>query len=150
MPRVRAGFETRVGDGPTRRALLALQRQVDELARTVALIPGVIASGWWRYSDLTTAPPAPGELRTDFADGNVATQGTIYLSVTDDDGLDWAIVSLGAGDKLAIRDQQGNLWNLTVDAVVDNTTYATITATITSSGVAPKKNARVQVAASLA
>ena len=104
---------------------------------------GAVLSGWWTYSSTTTGPATTGQVRTSSGLDTVGEQGTIWISSTDSDGLDWSLVAPSVGDTVVLRSSTGETWILTVDAIP---TAGEWTVTLDSATtVAPKKNQPVQV-----
>lgn len=104
---------------------------------------GAVLSGNWTYSTLTTGPAATGQVRTSPTLSALDTSGTLWLSSTDADGLDWSAVTVAVGDQFYLRSNTGETWVLDVDTVVGSGEYAVTLASTT--GTAPKKNEPVQV-----
>lgn len=102
-----------------------------------------VVEGWWSYDNATTGPAGTGEIRTSFPDGNPGTSGTVWLSTTDDDGLDWSLLTPQVGQTLVIRDEDGDSWTMSVDAIPSPGEFTTTI--LTSTGTAPNKNTRVKV-----
>lgn len=102
-----------------------------------------VVEGWWNYSNATTGPANVGEIRTSFPDGNPGTSGTVWLSQTDADGLDWSLLTPQVGQTLVIRDEDGDSWTMSVDAIPSPGEFTTTI--LTSTGTPPKKNTRIKV-----
>jgi hypothetical protein len=82
-------------------------------------------------------------VRTSSGLDTVGEQGTLWISSTDADGLDWSLVAPEVGDSVVLRSSTGETWMLTVDAIPATGQW---TVTLDSAtATAPKKNEGVQV-----
>lgn len=104
---------------------------------------GAVLSGNWTYSTATTGPASTGQVRTSPTLSALDTSGTMWLSSTDADGLDWSVVSVNEGDQFYLRSASGETWVLDVDAINAPGDYAVTL--VSTTGTAPKKNEGVQV-----
>ena len=111
---------------------------------------GTYTSGWWNYHLATTPPPAVGQIRTAPSPVVVGSGATIYLSLTDGDGLAYTGTSVAPGDSIRLRDSSGHVQWFEVtsyeNTVPGATGYATVGATLLDSTGEIAKNARVEAA----
>jgi len=104
---------------------------------------GAVLSGWWTYSSTTSGPAPAGQVRTSSGLDTIGEQGTLWISSTDADGLDWSLVTPGVGDVVVLRSSTGETWTLGVDAIPATGQWTVTLQSATA--VAPKKNQSVQV-----
>lgn len=105
---------------------------------------GAVLSGDWTYSTVTSGPASTGQVRTNPTLTNLNDTGTLWISSTDADGLDWSAVTVVVGDFFYLRSFSGEQWVLEVTAINGSGDYS-VTLTSTT-GTAPKKNETVEVA----
>lgn len=111
---------------------------------------GAVITGWWQYNNVTTPPPAPGQLRT-VGDGNGPVGSAVvgYLAHTDDDGLVWPDGLIKPKDRVYTRDETGDSWRISVTSVstpvAGPSGYDTINGVLLSTTASLVKNQRVEI-----
>ena len=101
---------------------------------------GALLSAFWTYNTPTTAPPVPGNIRTDTG------LTTMWVNETDMDGFNRAagLATITAGMPIFVRAANGTRMDLMITgAPVDAGTYWTIPISVTSGAVT--KGARTQL-----
>jgi hypothetical protein len=110
---------------------------------------GAYVSAWWQYQNQTAAPPATGSLRMNSTSHAVNDVKTLWVHHEDAEGLVWTLNNIQIGDKVLVRNKQGERFDLSITAVNDtipgSTGYSTIVGTVTLSQGTVTSGSQVQI-----